>query len=79
MNWLYGSSSLWTALIDFETETASGKRLQRSRKCGYRKELYMLPKSYAAQGGDSMDIGFNKEIYDANGTSILFVPSQYWL
>ena len=23
-----------------------------------------------------MDIGFNKEIYDANGTSILFVPAN---
>ena len=34
----------------------------------------MVPKSYAAQGGDSTDIGFNKEVYSADGTSVLFVP-----
>ena len=31
----------------------------------------MVPKSYAAQGGDSTDIGFNKEVGVMNMTGII--------
>lgn len=67
----YMAQFIMDRFIDFEIEQPQAKGLKIPVSAVTEKNFYMLPKSYAAQGGDSMDIGFNKEIYDANGTSIL--------
>ena len=72
----YMAQFIMDRFIDFEIEQLQAKGLKIPVSAVTEKNFYMLPKSYAAQGGDSMDIGFNKEIYDANGTSILFVPAN---
>ena len=72
----YMAQFIMDRFIDFEIEQPQAKGLKIPVSAVTEKNFYMLPKSYAAQGGDSMDIGFNKEIYDANGTSILFVPAN---
>ena len=38
------------------------------------KDFYLVPVDYIAQGGDSSDTGFLKEVYSENGTSIEFTP-----
>ena len=72
----YMAQFIMDRFIDFEIEQPQAKGLKIPVSAVTEKNFYMLPKSYAAQGGDSMDIGFNKEIYDVNGTSILFVPAN---
>ncbi len=39
------------------------------------KSFYLIPVDYMGQGGDSSDAGFFKEIYNENGTSVVFVPT----
>ena len=39
------------------------------------KQFYKIPKFYVAKGEDNVRDGFNKEVYDENGTSTVFTPA----
>ena len=43
------------------------------------KEFYIIPTAYASKGGDSNEIGFNKQQFNEDGsTSVVFVtPTIY--
>ena len=42
------------------------------------KDFFLVPLDYLEQGGDSSDTGFLKEVYDENGTSVVFVPTTLY-
>ena len=70
----YMAQFIMDRFIEFEIQQPQAKGLKIPVTAVTEKNFYMVPKSYAAQGGDSTDIGFNKEVYSADGTSVLFVP-----
>ena len=43
------------------------------------KDFFLVPIDYLAQGGDSSDSGFYKEVYSDKGTSVVFVPTTLYL
>ena len=70
----YMAQFIMDRFIEFEIQQPQAKGLKIPVTAVTEKNFYMVPKSYAAQGGDSTDIGFNKEVYSADGASVLFVP-----
>lgn len=65
--------------LDFEiiTEEASGLKIPVSAV--KKKEFYTIPAEYLTQGGDSSDMGFNKEVYTESGeTSIVFTTASIY-
>jgi hypothetical protein len=43
-----------------------------------KKDFYLVPMDYVTQDGDSQSTGFNKEVYDQSGTSVVFVPAEIY-
>lgn len=64
--------------INFEIEQPQAQGLKIPISAVTEKNFFMIPKNYLVQGGDSSDSGFNKETYDANGTSVVFVPTELY-
>lgn len=60
--------------IDFEILLSQAEGLKIPISAVTEKDFYLVPLDYLAQGGDSSDQGFLKEVYDENGTSAIFVP-----
>lgn len=60
--------------VSFEVETEKTDGLKIPVTAVTTKEFYLIPLEYLAQGGDSRDTGFMKEVYSENGTSVEFVP-----
>ncbi len=58
--------------IDFEIESGKASGLKIPKRAVFEKEFYRVPLAYAVKGGNSTDIGFNKEVYGESGTSIEF-------
>lgn len=64
--------------VDFEIQTQQAGGLKIPISAVTEKSFYLIPVDYMAQGGDSTDAGFNKEVYDENGTSVVFVPATIY-
>ena len=59
--------------VDFEIEAKKANGLKIPKKTVLEKEFYTVPASFITKGGNSTDLGFNKEIYGESGTSVQFV------
>ena len=64
--------------MNFEIVTDQTTGLKIPISAVTEKSFYLIPVEYMTQGGDSSDPGFNKEVYDANGTSVVFVPTTIY-
>lgn len=64
--------------LDFEIITDKVDGLKIPSTAVTTKDFYLVPVDYLAQGGDSSDTGFNKEVYSDKGTSIVFVPTTIY-
>ena len=64
--------------VNFEIVTDQTTGLKIPISAVTEKSFYLIPVEYMTQGGDSSDPGFNKEVYDANGTSVVFVPTTIY-
>ena len=60
--------------ITFEVDSEKADGLKIPVTAVTEKNFYLIPLEYMAQGGDSSDTGFMKEVYSENGTSAEFVP-----
>ena len=67
----YMAQFIMDRFIEFEIQQPQAKGLKIPVTAVTEKNFYMVPKSYAAQGGDSTDIGFNKEVGVMNMTGII--------
>lgn len=64
--------------VDFEVKQEQSEGLKIPVTSVTEKDFYLIPLSYLAQGGDSSDSGFYKEVYNENGTSVIFVPTEIY-
>lgn len=64
--------------VEFEIRQEQSRGLKIPITSVTSKDFYLIPVEYIAQGGDSLDKGFYKEVYDANGTSTVFVPTEIY-
>ena len=64
--------------VDFEVKLEQSNGLKIPITAVTNKDFYLIPLDYLAQGGDSSDSGFYKEVYNENGTSIVFVPTEIY-
>ena len=64
--------------VNFEIVTDQAMGLKIPISAVTEKSFYLIPADYIAQGGDSSTPGFLKEVYDANGTSTVFVPTNIY-
>ena len=64
--------------IDFEilSDKVSGLKIPVSAIT--KKDFYLIPIEYLAQGGDSSETGFFKETYGETGTSAVFIPTTLY-
>lgn len=64
--------------IDFEilSDKVSGLKIPVSAIT--KKDFYLVPIEYLAQGGDSSETGFFKETYGETGTSAVFIPTTLY-
>ena len=60
--------------VNFEVEAERMDGLKIPVTAVTSKDFYLIPLEFIAQGGDSSDTGFLKEVYSEKGTSIEFVP-----
>ena len=59
--------------VEFEVETNKASGLKIPKKTVVERELLMIPERFVSKGGNTTDLGFNKEVYSDKGTSIQFV------
>ena len=79
----YGMISLSRYMVDFISQRyltfsindGSESGLKIPQKAITEKSFFIVPISYLARGGDNIDEGFYKEIYNEQGTSIQYVPT----
>lgn len=79
----YGKIAFNKFMIQYENERFVNFRIKSDNETGLKiplssvveKQFYKIPKSYTTKGGNSVKTGFNKEVYDENGASIVFVPA----
>ncbi len=64
--------------VNFEVETEKVVGLKIPVTAVTTKSFYLVPLDYLANGGDSSDTGFYKEIYTENGTQMEFVPATIY-
>ncbi len=64
--------------MDFEIQTEQVQGLKIPISAVTDKNFYLIPVEYMTQGGDSTDTGFNKEVYNENGTSVVFAPTTIY-
>lgn len=64
--------------IDFEIKTEQADGLKIPTSAVTEKSFFLIPVDYLTQGGDSSDTGFNKEVYDESGTTVVFVPTTIY-
>lgn len=64
--------------VDFEIQTEQAEGLKIPISAVTDKSFYLIPLDYVTQGGDSTDTGFNKEVYNENGTSVVFEPTTIY-
>lgn len=64
--------------LDFEIITSAAEGLKIPISSVISKNFYLVPVSFLAAGGDSMESGFLKEVYSDSGTSIVFVPATIY-
>lgn len=64
--------------VDFEISTKREMGLKIPKSSVVEKDFYVIPLDYLSRGGDSLNQGFLKEVYDENGTSIVFVPTDIY-
>lgn len=64
--------------LDFEIITDKVDGLKIPATSVTSKDFYLVPVEYLAQGGDTTETGFNKEVYSDAGTSIVFVPTTIY-
>ncbi|MCD8082651.1 MAG: hypothetical protein LUE86_03745 [Clostridiales bacterium] len=64
--------------VSFEIETEKITGLKIPVTAVTTKNFYLVPVDYLANGGDSSDPGFYKEIYTENGTQMEFVPTTIY-
>ena len=64
--------------IEFEivSDKVSGLKIPVSSVT--TKNFYLVPVEYLANGGDSSDTGFYKEVYTESGTNAVFVPATLY-
>lgn len=62
--------------VDFEIVETQTMGLKIPISAVTEKNFFLIPVEYMTQGGDSLDQGFNKEVYTENGTSVVFVPAD---
>lgn len=64
--------------LDFEIISSKVEGLKIPVSSVTNKNFYLVPVDYLAQGGDSTEDGFLKEVYTESGTSIVFVPATLY-
>lgn len=64
--------------VTFEIETAKADGLKIPVSAVTTKNFYLIPVEFLAQGGDTSETGFMKEIYTEAGTSAEFVPTTIY-
>jgi len=64
--------------INFEIQMEQAEGLKIPVSAVTDKSFYLIPADYMTQGGDSTDTGFNKEVYNENGTPVVFVPTTIY-
>lgn len=64
--------------LDFEIITSAAEGLKIPISSVINKNFYLVPVSFLTTGGDSLENGFNKEVYSESGTSIVFVPTTIY-
>lgn len=61
--------------VDFEVKLEQSGGLKIPIQSVTEKSFYLIPLDYLAQGGDTSDSGFYKEVHDA---SVVFVPTEIY-
>ena len=64
--------------VSFEIQMEQAEGLKIPVSSVTDKSFYLIPADYMTQGGDSTDTGFNKEVYNENGTPVVFVPTTIY-
>ncbi len=64
--------------VEFEVKVDQADGLKIPISAVTEKNFFLVPLEYLEQGGDSSDTGFLKEVYDENGTSVVFVPTTIY-
>lgn len=64
--------------VEFEVVLDQADGLKIPVSAVTEKDFFLVPVEYLGQGGDSSDTGFLKEVYDENGTSVVFVPTTIY-
>lgn len=64
--------------LDFEVITNTTEGLKIPVSAVTQKNFFLVPAEFLAQGGDSQEDGFYKEVYSEAGTSIVFVPATIY-
>lgn len=64
--------------VTFEVDTEKISGLKIPVTSVTTKNFYLVPLEYMAQGGDSSDTGFMKEVYNEGNISVEFVPATIY-
>ena len=82
----YGKIEFDKYMVQFASERYTDFEIVSNRVEGLKipatavteKDFFLVPMDYMTKGGDSLDKGFNKEVYTDSGTSVLFVPTEIY-
>lgn len=74
----YMAQFIMDRYVNFEIEQDQVQGLKIPVTAVTQKDFYLVPKDYLTNGGDTSDKGFNKEVYDENGTSVVFIPTEIY-
>lgn len=80
---VYGKLTFDKFMVKYENERFANFHIKSEGETGLKipisavveKQFYKIPKFYVAKGDDNVRDGFNKEVYDENGTSTVFTPA----
>ena len=64
--------------VDFRIETSATEGLKIPISSVTTKNFYLVPLDFLTKGGDSLEDGFNKEVYSDTGSSVVFVPTTIY-
>ena len=82
----YAELHLYKYMIRFASERYVNVELEESEAEGLKipissvvsKSFYVIPSAYLTKGGDSLNDGFYREVYSAQGTGVEFVPATIY-
>ena len=60
--------------LKFEIDDGEENGLKIPKSAITEKTFFTIPEDYLTRGGDDIDEGFYKEVYDQKGTSIVYTP-----